>query len=87
MRHVIKIVLPWFAYVVKLSSHNFFFLADSSPRRLYSTGEVTEKEYCHAKKVSLIVCGFQRETSFFSLCFLKEQKGGMYVCDHVGHSL
>lgn len=86
MCRVIKIVLPWFAFVMKLCIHNFFS-ADSSPRRLYSTGEVTEKEYCHAKKVSLTVCGFQRVTSFFLLCFLKEQKGGMYVCDHIGHSL
>jgi hypothetical protein len=35
-----------------------FVSADGSPRRLYSTGEVTEKEYCHAKKVSDIACIF-----------------------------
>lgn len=34
-----------------------FVSADGSLRqRRYSTGEVTEKEYCHARKVSLMMC-------------------------------
>ena len=30
--------------------------SDGIPRRLYSTGEVVEKEYCHAKKVNCELC-------------------------------
>jgi hypothetical protein len=33
-----------------------FVSADCTPRRQYSTGEVTEKEYCHARKVSHMMC-------------------------------
>jgi hypothetical protein len=58
-----------------------FISADGSPRRLYSTGEVTDKEYCLARKVSLTVCSFKRDSDYFLVVFPEgvesSQKGHM----------
>jgi hypothetical protein len=65
-------------------THVQYFTADGAPRRLYSTGEVTGKEYCHARKVSLMMCTFWKCTLVLLQCILNtkcyEKNHVLYCC-------